>query len=186
MGLDLSRRALAAGDGDAEVLAWVAAARMQAAEDITGVDSLMARSLALNPGLAIARWGTGWCKLYLGQTDLAQEHLVDALRMDPRSGMRPITVAGLGYCSLFAHRYEEAARLLIDAAESRPSIQRWTLTAAAAAYAHLGEPARARQLLARMPSPIPASYNRSIMGLFRRPEDRELIRSGLVLAGADV
>jgi tetratricopeptide (TPR) repeat protein len=185
MGRQMSARALAAGGEDAEVLAWAAAGRVQAGGDPSTVDSMMERSIALNPGLSVAWFGSGWAKLYLGQPQLASERLETALRMDPRSGFRPLSVAGLGYSDFFRRRFDDAARRLIEAAESRPAMRWWTLVGAAAAYAHLGRMADARQVLARMP-PVDVDRNRVLVGLFHDPHDQELLRSGLALAGADV
>jgi len=177
--------ALAADGNDAEVLAWVAAGRVQSDVDPGMMDSLLERSIRLNPGLSLAWWGSGWGKLYGGDPTLAAERLETSLRIDPKSGFRPTTVAGLGFAAFMNHRFEDAARLLSEAAESRPSIQWWTLSTAAAAHAHLGRTAEARQILGRMP-PVSAERNQALLGLFHDPDNRELLRTGLILAGADV
>jgi hypothetical protein len=69
--------------------------------------------------------------------------------------------------------------------ELRPSIRGWSLAVAMAAYGHLGRLDQADRLFDRASRPT-AGYIATIVNLFRTAEDRELLRSGLALAGADV
>ena len=184
LGLDFARQAMRAGAEDPEVLTYVAASIMQSGGDITTADALQERALALNPGSSLSWFISGWCKLYTGRQELAISRLETSLRMDPRSGWRPVVLAGLGFATLFQRCFEDAIPLLLEAVELRPSLT-WALHGVVAANAHLGRLAEARRRLADV-GVSSAIYIESLSGLFRNPGDLELLRSGLALAGADV
>ena len=82
---------------------------------------------------------------------------------------------------LLLRRFETAATALKEATQLVPGHPFYRI-GLAAAFAHLG---RLDEAGAPLKLLTPGQIG-GVLALFRTPEDRELLRSGLVLAGADV
>ena len=83
-GVDLARRALAAGENDPVILANAANALGMVGEDVGSMMGLVDRALALNPSYARGWYVSGLLRLFAGQPDLAIDHLETSLRLSPR------------------------------------------------------------------------------------------------------
>ena len=76
-------KAAASGKDDAVALASGGLALAYVAGDPEGGAALIDRALTLNPNLTAAWYASGWVKAFLGQTDLAIEHVARAMRLSP-------------------------------------------------------------------------------------------------------
>jgi len=181
LSLDLARRAMSEGSDDPEVLGYVSNTFLWAGEDIEVADALAERALARNPGASFVWFASAWVKLFSGRPALAIEQLETHLRLDPRSPNRAFVNGGKGLAELLLRHFEAAIPLLREAIQQVPEHPFYQV-GLAAACGHLGKVAdAAAPLTALTPSQI-----RNVLDQLRLPEDRELVRAGLSLAGADV
>ncbi|HEX3408487.1 MAG TPA: TIR domain-containing protein [Caulobacteraceae bacterium] len=181
VGLELGQQALRAGGDDHEVLLWVAGTIVQARGDTATADSMIERSLALNPGASFSWFISGWAKLYLGRFELSFAHFETSLRLNPRSPQRANTLNGMGLCQLAMRRFDEAIVLQKQAVQLHPGDQ-GTAMGLVASLAHAGRIPEARATLQN----VHRSTIDNTLGGLRDPGFRELLRSGLALAGADL
>jgi len=139
---------------------------------------LIDRALALNPSFARGWYASGSLRLYAGQPDLAIEHIETALRLSPRKrvGM-PLFAMGAAY--FFKHRFDEAASKLLLSIQVDPGYPA-SYRVLAACYAHMGRLDEARAIVAKLRAITPLVVLSYVP--FRKPEDRELLLSGLRLA----
>jgi adenylate cyclase len=177
MAIDLARRALQVGENDPRVLANAAVVLGHLGEDIGAMMRLVDRALTLNPSFARGWNLSGLLRVFAGQHDLAIKHIETSLRLSPRERVGvPLEVMGQSY--FFKRKFDEAAAnlLLSIQDDSGPSAYR-TL---AACYAHMGRLDEARAVVAKLRAITPRVIPTHLA--FRRPEDRELLLSGLRLA----
>lgn len=180
--LELGRRALRVASDDPDVLSYVAFSSALAGGDLAIADAMVERSLVRNPGSAMAWLFSGWIKVWGGRGELALAHLGTASRLDPHSPARPFLLGGLGIALLILGRQGDAILKLKEAAELRPNFVS-PKVALVAALAHAGNIAEARTVLRETMSPLEIVR---ALGLYRDAASRELIRSGLALAGSDI
>ena len=79
----LARRAAVVGKDDAVALCFGGLALAYVTKDCEGGIALIDRALALNPNLAAAWIASGWVRSFLGETDMAIEHIQRAMRLSP-------------------------------------------------------------------------------------------------------
>ena len=79
----LARRAAELGWDDAVALAWGGFALAYVVHDVEVGAALIDRALQLNPNLAEAWHFSGWVRIYLGEPEVAIEHLAHAMRLSP-------------------------------------------------------------------------------------------------------
>jgi len=107
------------------------------------------RALMLNPNFAAAWLFLGWTKVWLGQPDMAIEHLERALRLSPLGRGIAGTQAAVATAHFFAGRYDEASawagRLLREYPASHPGLR-----IAAASNAAAGRTEEAKKAAARL------------------------------------
>jgi TolB-like protein/class 3 adenylate cyclase len=84
-----ARRAVECGNEDAVALASSGIAIGYMFDDFERAASLMDRAQALNPNLAMAFHLSGWIRCFIGQQDLAIEHLERAVRFSPGTCSAP-------------------------------------------------------------------------------------------------
>jgi adenylate cyclase len=180
-GIDLARRALRVAGSDPDVLGLVARVLGYFGEDLDAAVALIDRSLELNPSFALGWEWSGWLRLWAGQPDVAIDHFVTSMRLNPlhrRAG--PYLGTGMGH--FFARRFEAAAATLLLSLQEIPS---WvpTYRFLASCYAHMGRLDEARktvsQLRALTPVVVPEAAH------WRNPQQRELFLSGLRLAAGE-
>ena len=180
-GVDFARQALQVAENDPRILANAAFVLAFFGEDIGAMMALVDRALALNPSYARGWYLSGALRLFAGQLDLAIEHLKTSLRLSPREYVgHPLFVLGLVY--FFKWQFDDAAANLLLAIYDHPvfpSSYRYL----AACYAHMGRLDEARAIIARLRAITPRIAPSD--PLWRNPEHRELLLSGLRLAAGE-
>lgn len=177
-GIDFARRALDGAGDDPRILAETARVLAYFGEDIGAMMALADRALALNPNFARGWLLSGLLRNWVGQPDIAIEHLEVALRLSPRARIG-MTLLQIGTTHFFSRRFDQAVLALLLAIQEDPSFPSPDRNLAAC-YAHMGRLDDAREIVTRL---------RAIKSLvipdasfFRNADHRELFLSGLRLA----
>jgi TolB-like protein/class 3 adenylate cyclase len=105
----LARRAVECGNENAVALAGSGIAIGYMFDDFDRAASLMDRAQALNPNLAMAFHLSGWIRCFIGQQNLAIEHLERAVRLSPVDPQRPGMLAAIGAAHFAAGRFDVAS-----------------------------------------------------------------------------
>jgi tetratricopeptide (TPR) repeat protein len=180
----LARRVTESGKDDAVALASGGLALAWVAGDLEGGAALINRALTLNPNLTAAWYASGWLKAYLGETDLAIEHVARAMRLSPLDPLMFFMQAVTGIAHFMAGHYAEAAWWAAKAAREQPNFL-GAIRNLAASSALCGHLADARNALARarhLDPDLCISNLRDRVGPFRS-EDFARYAEGLRLAG---
>jgi adenylate cyclase len=181
----LARRAVALGRDDAAALSAGGFALTFVVGDLDDGAAFIDRALSLNPNLAAAWHYSGWARIWLGEPDLAIEHLARAMRLsplDPQIGAMQGTTA---HAHIFAGRYDVASSWAGMALRERPDLS-IALRIAPASHALAGRLNEAQNVLARLRQLDPTlrvSNLRDRLGPYRRPEDVARYEEGLRKAG---
>ncbi len=181
----LARLAVALGRDDAAALSAGGSALAYAVGDLDDGAAFIDRSLALNPNLAAAWLDSGSARIWLGDPDLAIEHLARAMRLSPLDPLIGIMQAATAYAHFFAGRYDVASSWAGMALRERPDSLN-SMHIAAASNALAGRLEEARKVLARLRQLDPTlrvSNLRDTLGPYRRPEDVPRLEEGLRQAG---
>jgi len=181
-GADFARRALEVAGDDPGILANAAFALAHFGENIGAMMALVDRALALNPSYARGWHISGAVRRWAGQPDIAIEHIEAALRLSPRARVGS-SLFVIGAAHFASRRFDEAAPKLLLAIQEDPSFPD-PYRYLAACYAHVGRVDEARATLDRLravTTVVVPSYT-----MFRNPEHRELLLSGLRLAAGEV
>src|SRR5260370_42686080 len=96
----LARQAVELGKEDAVALSTGAFALAFVCGDLDDGAACIDRALALNPNLAAAWSVSGRVRIYLGEHQLAFEHLVHSMRLSPRDSLMFLAQNGIA----FVHR----------------------------------------------------------------------------------
>jgi adenylate cyclase len=178
IGVDYARRALLAGEEDAATLANAAYMLAHYGEDIDTMTAIVDRALTFNPSYARGWHISGHIKSWAGDHDTAIERLQISLRLSPRARIgAQLFVLGTQY--FFKRQFEEAARHLQMAIQEQPGFALAHRTLAAC-YAHMDRLSDARDVIERLRAIAPVIPTHPSPN--RKPEDRELLESGLRLA----
>jgi adenylate cyclase len=116
-----ARRAVECGNEDAVALASSGIAIGYMFDDFERAASLMDRAQALNPNLAMAFHLSGWIRCFIGQQELAIEHLERAVRLSPVDPQRSGMLAAIAVAHFAAGRFDIAAALAKTALLEQPS-----------------------------------------------------------------
>jgi adenylate cyclase len=92
---------------DPLVLAFVGQQYSYMLEEVEKGVAILARAVALDPNLVAARNWSGWGNIYLGNLDVAIEHLSASLRLSPLDPRLFLPLTAMAYAHFFAGRYEE-------------------------------------------------------------------------------
>lgn len=103
-----ARNAARLGLDDAIALAQAGFALAFVAANLDDGAALIDRALNLNPNLAAAWRFSGYVRVFLGDPELAIEHLQRAIRLSPLDPLIFIVQNGIVLAHFFAGRYEEA------------------------------------------------------------------------------
>jgi TolB-like protein len=187
----LARRGVELGWDDAVALAWGGFALAYVVHDVEVGAALIDRALLLNPNLAEAWHFSGWVRIYLGEPDVAIEHLAHAMRMSPLDPLTFVTQMAIAFAHFFAGRYDDASSWAEKALAASPprlrerAVAHPALLVAAASHAHAGRLAEARNAIARslQLNPTPHLSNLKHQIPLRRPEDLARYAEGLRKAG---
>jgi adenylate cyclase len=181
----LARRAVALGRDDAAALSAGGAVLAYGVGDLDDGAAFIDQALALNPNLAAAWYYSGWARIWLGEPDLAIEHLGRAMRLTPLDPLIGAMQEATAHAHFFAGRYDVASSWIRMALRSRPDVVD-TLRIATASHALAGRLEQARKALARLRQLDPALRVSNLgvtLGPYRRPEDVARYEEGLRKAG---
>jgi adenylate cyclase len=175
---DFARRALQIAQDDPGILVNAAFVLANFGEDIGAMFGLVDRALELTPSFVRGWFVSGVLRLWAGQHDLAIEHAKRALRLSPRdrSGT-PFSL--IGEAHFYKHEFGEAVAQLLLAIHNHPGFPH-SFQVLAACYGQMGRIEEARAIVAR----VQAITTQILPGVahLRRPEDRELLVSGMHMA----
>ena len=187
----LARRAAELGWDDAVALAWGGFALAYVVHDVEVAAALIDRALQLNPNLAEAWHFSGWVKIYLGEPEVAIEHLAHAMRLSPLDPLTFVAQMAIAFAHFFAGRYDDASLWAEKALALSPprlrekAVYHPALLIAAASNALAGRLEEARNAAARSRqlNPTPHISNLKNQIPLRRPEDLARYTEGLRKAG---
>jgi tetratricopeptide (TPR) repeat protein len=144
----LARRAVELGKDDALALASGGFALAYVADDLDG-PAFVERAVLLNPNLASAWYLSARAKAWLGEPDVAIDHVARAMRLSP---LDPL-MFGMQHTTALAHflagRYEEALMWDSKALRERPDFLP-ALRVVAASNALIDRPEEARKAMTRL------------------------------------
>jgi TolB-like protein len=175
--LDYRARALQSGGEVAEVLAYAGLAGWVLGVGRAASEALTDRALARNGSSATVLMVSGHVRLSRGKKELALRDFQAALRLDPASSWRNMSVYGAGVALLLLHRFEEAIPVLEEARDLVPSLEVTVDGMIASALAHSGRLAEAKALLETLPSD---SLSEALKWI--DPQDAVLLHAGHALA----
>ena len=144
----------------------------------------LARAVALDPNLAVARAWYGWSQIYLGNVDAAIEQFTSVIRLSPLDPRLFLSQGGMAYGHFFAGRYEESLFWAISAVQRQPNF----LGAQRMVMASLAMAGRIEEARRACVAVLQAEPTLSISGIqnrtpFRRREDVEKLGQAYRVAG---
>jgi TolB-like protein/Flp pilus assembly protein TadD len=180
----LARRAVALGKDDAGALVRSGHALAFVVGDLDTGASFVDQALELNPNLAVAWYLSGWVRVFLGEPDLAKQHLARAMRLSPLDPLTFAAQTGIAHACFFAGRYDEASLWSQKALREQPNFMT-TNRIAAASYALAGRLEEAQQAIRRLRELDPALRVSNLEDQIplRRAGDLARYKEGLRKAG---
>ena len=180
----LARRAAELDSDDAVALCAAGYALAFAVHDLDDGAAYIERALTLNPNLAMAWHSSGWVKVFLGEPELAVEHLQHAMRLSPLDRLIFRAYGGTAYAHLFAGRYDDACAWAEKAFRAR-STYLPAVRVAAASHALAGRQQEAEKAMAYLRPLDPTLRVSNLKDLLplRRAEDVQKLADGLRKAG---
>jgi tetratricopeptide (TPR) repeat protein len=180
----LARRAGELGKDDAVALCTAGIALAYVVGDLDEGASFTDRAVVLNRNLAWAWLFSGWIKVWLGEPEVAIEHIAHALRLSPQDPHIFSMQSAAASAHLIAGRYAEAFSWAEAAMRVRPTFL-IALSTAAASGAIIGRLAAAEKAMARLRQLEPGLRISNLKDLLpsRRREDFEKWVEGLRRAG---
>jgi TolB-like protein/DNA-binding SARP family transcriptional activator/Tfp pilus assembly protein PilF len=145
----LARRAIELDTDDAVALSYGGFALAYVVGELDAGVAFIDRALLLNPNLANAWNVSGWVRVWLGQPEMAIEHLARATRLSPLDPLTNRTRTTIAHAHFFAGRYDEAASWAAMTLREWPDYQT-ALRMAAASYALAGRLPEARSARERL------------------------------------
>jgi adenylate cyclase len=170
----LARRAVELGKDDALALCCAGYALAYVVQELDDGVAFIDQALALNPNLARAWNFSGWVRIWLGDPEIAIEHLARAMRLSPLDPAFHAMQAASASAHFFAGRYDEASSWAERALREQPNnLDVIGLLAMSDALA--GRLGKARAGMARLVQFSPGRRLSNIsdrLPPYRRPEDR--------------
>ena len=145
----LARRAAELGRDDAAALTGAGIALGYVVGDLDIGIALIERALQLNPNLAWAWLFAGWLKVWMGEPEIALQHLARAMRLSPHDPQFFNMQAACASAHFFAGRYSEASQWAEIAMRDNPH-HLMPASTAAASHALAGRLSEAQRALARL------------------------------------
>jgi TolB-like protein/class 3 adenylate cyclase/Tfp pilus assembly protein PilF len=180
----LVRRAVDLGKDDAVTLYRAGFALARVAGDLDGGAVFINRALALNPNLAAAWSYSGWLRVYLGEPDLAIEHVKRAMRLSPLDPLIFSMQSAMAAAQFFVGRYDEASSWAAMALhEQQNYLPAARFFAASTALAGRLEEARNAVARARQLDPSLRISNLNEHTPVRRPQDIARLAEAMRKAG---
>ena len=180
----LARYAVRLGRDDALTLYTTAMSVAYVVEDLDAGASMVDRALGLNPNLAQAWRVSCWIRVWLGNPEVALEHITRAMRLSPRDpyffGMQAVAA----FAHYFAGRYDEASSWAEAALQDAPNFHQ-ALRMAAAGHALAGRLEIAQKAMGRLRQIDPDLRVSNLFELtpLRRAQDMASYQEGLRKAG---
>jgi TolB-like protein len=178
--IEMAHRALKAAGDDAYVLAYAAQVVATLDGDLDAGLALIKRAIGVNPGSSVAWFVSSSMRLRTGETELAIEHIENAMRLDPMGPNRAAQIAFIGMARFKQARFTEALALLKDAAQQTdlPGVPAYL----AATYGHLGLRDEALEALTRYRRLSQVPIDVFARSLSRQPAQLKLFLDGIALA----
>jgi TolB-like protein/class 3 adenylate cyclase len=152
--------------------------------DLDAGATLIDRALVLSPNLAMGWLCSGWARIWLGEPNVAIEHLARAMRLSPVDPVFFAMQAATALAHFIAGRYDEALSWSEKALWEQPRFLPGTVILAASG-ALAGQTAKAQSAMAHLReqnTPLRVS-NLKDWFPFRRPQDVVKLADGLRKAG---
>jgi TolB-like protein len=180
----LARQAVALGKEDAVAFSTGGYALAYFVKEFDSGAAFIDRALVLNPNLASGWLFSGRVRIYLGEPEVALEHLALSMRLSPLDPYMFAAQNGIALAQLCAGRYEEASVAAEKALQENPNYHS-ALRVFAASSALAGRLEDAQKAMARLREIDPALRVADLGDLqpFRRPEDVARYAEGLRKAG---
>src|SRR5262249_38558940 len=105
----LARRAVELGRDDAVALCSAGFVFARVDRHLHAGAALIDRALVLNPNLATAWFTSGWVRNYLGEPQIAIDHFMRAMRLNPLDPLVYVMQNGIAAAHFLAGRYDEAS-----------------------------------------------------------------------------
>jgi tetratricopeptide (TPR) repeat protein len=180
----LARRVTESGKDDAVSLAFGGLALAYVAGDLEAGEAMIDRALMLNPNLMPAWFASGWVRSFLGETDMAIEHVARAMRLSPLDPLMFVMQGVTALAHFVAGHYAEAVQWAAKAVREQPHFL-GAMRNVAASSALSGRLDEAQKALARVLALDPElrlSNLKDRVGPYR-PEDLARFADGMRLAG---
>ena len=180
----LARRAAALGRDDAFALSTAGFALAYVVGEVEEGGALIDRALVLNSNLAWAWFFSGWVKNWLGEPEIAIEHLARALRLSPHYPHTFNMKNATAFAHFIAGRYAEALSWAEAALSERPDHSP-SMRILAASCAMIGLTERAGRAMARLRELDPTLRLSNLKNInpLRKPEHFARFAEGLRKAG---
>jgi TolB-like protein/Tfp pilus assembly protein PilF len=181
----LARRAAELGKDDAFALAWAGYSLAAVARELEDGAACLDRALELNPNLAVAWGSSGWVRVWLGQPELAIEHLARAMRLSPLDPIMPGFQTALAVAHFLAGHYDDASSWATRAGRMGPYFLRTALILVAASQALSGQYEEAQRAITRLRQLDPGLRLSNLRAStnIRGPEYVARLKEGLRKAG---
>ena len=172
------------GRNDAHVLARNALTIAIFVGDIEAANSLVERALSLNPNQVLGSQASGWIKLFLGEPQLAIEHFLRSLQLNPFDSLNGNVMSGLAWAHFLTGEFKEAEIWVRKALVYNPNYLP-ALRASAAVDAVLGRLQRAQETADHILqlNPSESTSTAMMVRIARRPNYRAKVIEFLRLAG---
>jgi TolB-like protein/class 3 adenylate cyclase/tetratricopeptide (TPR) repeat protein len=180
----LARTAARLGTNDAVALCQAGFALAFVVGDLDDGTALIDRSLVLNSNLATAWRFSGYVRVFLGEPDLAIDHLERAVRLSPLDPLIFIVQNGIVLAHFFAGRYEEALSWAQKTLRHNPNYVA-AIIMAAVSGAMAGRNDETRKAVGRLREIDPTTGISNFIDVWplRRPEHLVAFDKGLRLTG---
>jgi len=187
----LGRRAVELGWDDPVALAWGGFSLAYVVHDVEVGATLIDRALLLNPNLAEAWHFSGWIRIYLGEPEIAIEHLAHAMRLSPVDPLTFVALMATAFAHFFAGRYDDASLWAEKALAASPprlrekAVYHPALLIAAASNALAGRLEEAQNAIAQSRQISPTAHISNLKNQIplRRLDDLVRYAEGLRKAG---
>src|SRR5262249_28640543 len=177
--------AIELGRDDALALCGGGFALAQFGYDLDAGAAFIDRALVLNPNLAAAWYYSGFVRVWLGESEVAIDHLSRAMRLSPLDPIMRSFRNATAHAHFCAGRYDEASSLAEMVLQENPASLP-SLRIAAASNALAGRTTEASKMCTRLRQVDPALCISNLsdrVGPYRRPEDIARLVDGLRKAG---
>src|SRR5262245_56209207 len=180
----LARKAMDLGRQDAIELTTAGFKVSFVVGDLNDGASLTARALELNPNFALAWSVSGRAQVWLGEPELAIEHLEHCMQLSPFDPLASTAQNGIAWAHFFAGRYDEASSWAKKALQESPKYHSAMriLVASSALAGRLEDARKTMDRLREIDPTLCVSDLRDFPPL-RRPEDFARYSEGMRKAG---